>query len=62
MPTMGNASKPVKTQDHAFQQVSVLRLARCDHCGDKLWGSQLRCSGMQYFISLIQLLSTPSSM
>jgi Rho-type GTPase-activating protein 1/2 len=28
---------------HAFQQVSVLRLAKCDHCGEKLWGSQARC-------------------
>ncbi|KAI9458541.1 RhoGAP-domain-containing protein [Russula earlei] len=28
---------------HAFQQVSVLRLSKCDHCGEKLWGSQARC-------------------
>ncbi|TBU61671.1 RhoGAP-domain-containing protein [Dichomitus squalens] len=30
--------------EHVFQQVSVLRVARCDHCGDKMWGSQLRCN------------------
>ncbi|KAF9452345.1 RhoGAP-domain-containing protein [Macrolepiota fuliginosa MF-IS2] len=30
--------------EHHFQQVSVLRFTRCDHCGDKLWGSQLRCT------------------
>ena len=30
--------------EHVFQQMSVLRVARCDHCGDKMWGSQLRCS------------------
>ena len=28
---------------HAFQHVNVLRLTKCDHCGDKLWGSQFRC-------------------
>ena len=32
--------------EHNFQQLSVLRFTRCDHCGDKMWGSQLRCSGM----------------
>ncbi|KAG1870239.1 RhoGAP-domain-containing protein [Suillus subalutaceus] len=30
---------------HSFNQTSVLRFTRCDHCGDKLWGSQFRCSG-----------------
>ncbi|KAA1471697.1 RhoGAP-domain-containing protein [Dentipellis sp. KUC8613] len=29
---------------HAFQQLNVLRFTRCDHCGDKLWGSLCRCS------------------
>ncbi|KAH9994024.1 Rho GTPase activation protein [Russula vinacea] len=28
---------------HAFQIISVLRLSKCDHCGEKLWGSQARC-------------------
>lgn len=37
--------KPKWRTEHIFQQVSVLRVARCDHCGDKMWGSQLRCTG-----------------
>lgn len=32
--------------EHNFQQLSILRFTRCDHCGDKMWGSQLRCTGM----------------
>jgi len=36
--------------EHNFQQLSVLRFARCDHCGDKMWGSQLRCTGMDFFL------------
>ncbi|KAG8834708.1 hypothetical protein FRC17_007614 [Serendipita sp. 399] len=35
-------AKPVLR--HNFQQQSVLRFARCDYCGDKMWGTQLRCS------------------
>jgi hypothetical protein len=38
-------------REHNFQQLSVLRFARCDYCGDKMWGSQLRCTGM-YIICL----------
>ena len=30
---------------HVFQQISLLRFTRCDYCSDKLWGSQVRCSG-----------------
>ncbi|KAF9049694.1 hypothetical protein BJ165DRAFT_1525038 [Panaeolus papilionaceus] len=30
--------------EHNFQQLSILRFTRCDHCGDKMWGSQLRCT------------------
>ncbi|KAL4078283.1 hypothetical protein V8B97DRAFT_2074303, partial [Scleroderma yunnanense] len=31
--------------EHSFQQASTLRFTRCDHCGEKLWGSsQFRCS------------------
>ena len=29
---------------HNFQQLTILRFARCDHCGDKMWGTQLRCN------------------
>ncbi|KAH8107975.1 RhoGAP-domain-containing protein [Cristinia sonorae] len=37
-------TKGKQRMEHSFQQVSVLRPQRCDHCGDKMWGSQLRCS------------------
>ncbi|TFK22586.1 RhoGAP-domain-containing protein [Coprinopsis marcescibilis] len=30
--------------EHNFQQVSLLNFTRCKHCGDKMWGSQLRCT------------------
>ena len=36
--------KPKWRREHVFQQISVLRVARCDHCGDKMWGSQLKCT------------------
>jgi hypothetical protein len=39
-------------KEHAFQHVSLLRFVRCDHCGDKMWGSQLRCSGTSILISV----------
>ena len=38
-------SKPRPVREHVFQQFSALRFARCDHCGDKMWGSHLRCTG-----------------
>ena len=38
-------SKPRSVREHSFQQLSALRFARCDHCGDKMWGSHLRCTG-----------------
>lgn len=37
--------------EHNFQQLSVLRFTRCDHCGDKMWGSQLRCTSKLPFNS-----------
>ena len=33
-----------ETLRHNFQQLTILRFARCDHCGDKMWGTQLRCN------------------
>ncbi|KAI0820004.1 RhoGAP-domain-containing protein [Trametes gibbosa] len=39
-----DANKPKWRTEHIFQQISVLRVARCDNCGDKMWGSQLRCT------------------
>ena len=41
---MGTDGKPKWRREHVFQQISVLRVARCDHCGDKMWGSQLKCT------------------
>ncbi|KAI0339819.1 RhoGAP-domain-containing protein [Trametopsis cervina] len=38
-----DVSKPKTRVEHVFQQISVLRVGRCEHCGDKMWGSQLRC-------------------
>ena len=35
---------------HAFQHANVLRLTKCDHCGDKLWGSQFRCQGTNLIV------------
>ncbi|TFK44647.1 hypothetical protein BDQ12DRAFT_730679 [Crucibulum laeve] len=45
-PTSGIESNKTKAAhlEHNFQQLSVLRFTRCDHCGDKMWGSQLRCT------------------
>lgn len=40
-----DAGKSKARIDHNFQQLSILRFTRCDHCGDKMWGSQLRCTG-----------------
>ncbi|KZT66363.1 RhoGAP-domain-containing protein [Daedalea quercina L-15889] len=42
--TWNDTPKAVSRKEHVFQQVSVLRVARCDHCGDKMWGSQFRCT------------------
>lgn len=41
-------SGPRNAFEHTFAQISVLRVARCDHCGDKMWGYQSRCSSMCY--------------
>ncbi|KAH7108287.1 RhoGAP-domain-containing protein [Auriculariales sp. MPI-PUGE-AT-0066] len=40
----GGSERPRNNFEHTFQQISVLRVARCDYCNDKMWGSQLRCS------------------
>lgn len=39
----GPNEKPRSKHTFQFQQVNVLRLSKCDHCGEKLWGSQARC-------------------
>lgn len=45
VPVTNDANKAKTRVEHTFQQISMLRVSRCDHCGDKMWGSQLRCSG-----------------
>lgn len=58
--SVDNASKaPVQkmaTTEHNFQQLSVLRFTRCDQCSDKMWGSQLRCTGELYIQKMLKLL------
>jgi Rho-type GTPase-activating protein 1/2 len=40
----GDGGKGKGGFEHVFQQVSLLRFTRCDHCGEKMWGSQVRCT------------------
>ncbi|QRV79292.1 Rho-type GTPase-activating protein 4 [Ceratobasidium sp. AG-Ba] len=40
----GQQDRPKGLREHNFVQQSVLRFARCDQCGDKMWGMQMRCS------------------
>lgn len=42
--SVSDNSKGKKRMDHTFQQLSILRIARCDHCTEKMWGSQVRCT------------------
>ncbi|KAG8884144.1 hypothetical protein FRB97_005127 [Tulasnella sp. 331] len=35
--------KKAKQKAHNFQQQNVLKFARCDQCGDKMWGTQAKC-------------------
>lgn len=62
-PVLHEVPKPKSRVAHTFQQISVLRVARCDHCGDKMWGSQLRCTGeYRYVISVLALTCLQSSL
>lgn len=42
-PSLSESVKVKPRIEHSFQQVNGLRVARCDHCGDKMWGSIMRC-------------------
>lgn len=42
---MNGFQKAAKFVPHAFTQMALLRVARCDHCNDKMWGTQSRCQG-----------------
>lgn len=43
-PVVVERPKALSAPVHNFQQQGILRAARCDHCTDKMWGSQLRCT------------------
>lgn len=53
--------------EHNFTQMSILRFTRCDRCGDKMWGSQLRCTRkrehLSHFICLTssKIVTCPST-
>jgi hypothetical protein len=44
VPPEPNRPRPRNAKEHVFQQLSALRIGRCEHCGEKMWGSHLRCS------------------
>lgn len=52
-PSNMETSKGKAHIEHNFQQLSILRFTRCDHCGDKMWGSQLRCTGLSNSIHYV---------
>ncbi|TFK53665.1 RhoGAP-domain-containing protein [Heliocybe sulcata] len=43
-PSQAEATRPRGRMEHNFLPLNALRFARCDHCGDKMFGSQHRCS------------------
>jgi len=43
-PVVENNGRGKASVEHTFQQVSLLRFTRCDHCQEKMWGSQVRCT------------------
>ncbi|KAJ3984949.1 hypothetical protein F5890DRAFT_1410480 [Lentinula detonsa] len=45
IPQLGAEKVKPGHAEHTFQPLSLLRFTRCDHCGEKMWGSQLRCMG-----------------
>ncbi|KZO95564.1 RhoGAP-domain-containing protein [Calocera viscosa TUFC12733] len=42
-PLVNGYDKPNPLGGHNFQQHSILRLTRCEHCSEKMWGLHLRC-------------------
>jgi hypothetical protein len=39
-----NGHQVEKMHGHNFVSANMLRIGRCDQCGDKLWGASLRCT------------------
>ncbi|GJE94429.1 RhoGAP-domain-containing protein [Phanerochaete sordida] len=60
---MSESTKAKPRIEHNFQQVNGLRVARCDHCGDKMWGSIMRCGTCNIAVHhrCLQLVHLPCS-
>lgn len=41
-----NGRQVESMHNHNFASANMLRIGRCDQCGDKLWGMALRCTSM----------------
>ena len=41
-----------KARQHVFVGTNILRISRCDHCSEKLWGAALRCTSEYYVRSM----------
>ncbi|KAF8342190.1 Rho GTPase activation protein [Cantharellus anzutake] len=39
---------PLGVKGHNFASANMLRITRCDHCGDKLWGAQMKCTNCSF--------------
>ncbi len=52
-PVIVEKSRASTAPVHNFQQQGILRAARCDHCTDKMWGSQLRCTSTWFNFRLV---------
>ncbi|KAF8322295.1 RhoGAP-domain-containing protein, partial [Clavulina sp. PMI_390] len=52
MPTLAekqaNGHLGDRMHNHNFTSYNMLRIGRCDQCGDKLWGAGLRCSNCSF--------------
>lgn len=40
----GHVPPVEKIRQHNFASANILRISRCDHCSEKLWGAALRCT------------------
>lgn len=46
-----NGNHVEKLQPHNFASANMLRIGRCDQCGEKLWGAGLRCTSVYYSLN-----------
>ena len=54
-PVIVEKPRPSMAPTHNFQQQGILRAARCDHCTEKMWGSQLRCMSTWFNVRLVNM-------